>query len=534
MTVYFRADASATIGSGHVMRCMTLADLVLSFGQVTHFLCRSLPQSLREFLLSKGHAVTMLPGSTQSATSGKLAHSAWLGVDQSDDAKDCIDAIGDQSPDWIVVDHYGLDIEWESLLRPHCDQLLVIDDLADRKHDCDVLLDQNLGRSSDDYTGLVSDHCLLLIGPKHALLRPEFAALRAVSMGRRRGVAFERLLISLGGFDNDNVTGKVLDALADSTLPRDCKITVVMGSQAPWLEDVKVRAAAMPQKTEVVVDVREMASLMSMADLAIGAAGGTAWERACLGLPALMFVLAENQEPGARGLAKEGCAILLKADETLVSNLNAAFEKLKDVSAFDAMRKASAQLTDGQGASRLAALLTSKDLAKTLGLRAMTEADLPMVRDWRNHDRVRKFMLTQDEIALDVHRDWYEKSSIDPSRHLMILERDQQPSGFMNIRVDASSNSADWGFYAAPEAPKGTGTLMGQAAITYAFQNLGVNKICGQVLDFNEASLRFHEKFGFRKEGVLREQALINNTYHALVCFGLLKREWLQSRMGVN
>ena len=534
MTVYFRADASATIGSGHVMRCMTLADALLSYGQTTHFLCRSLPQSLHDLLLSKGHSVTMLTGAAEPNNSGKLAHSAWLGVGQSEDASECIDVIGELKADWIVVDHYGLDEEWEELLRPHCDQLLVIDDLADRKHDCDVLLDQNLGRKSEDYAGLVTDRCVTLIGPKHALLRTEFAAMRPTSLSRRKGNAIEKLLISLGGFDNDNVAGKVLDALAASNLSSECEIIVVMGSQAPWLQNVQARAFDMPQKTDVLVDVKDMATLMAMSDLAIGAAGGTAWERACLGLPTLMFVLADNQETGARGLAEKGCALLLKTGETLVNSLNAALEKLSNVSAFESMRAASADLTDGQGAHRLAALMADKEIAKTLGLRAMTEADLPIVWSWRNHDAIRKFMLTQDKIALDVHRSWFETSSKDPSRHLMILERDQQPSGFMNIKVDQVNNSADWGFYAAPGAPKGTGTLMGQAAITYAFQNLGVNKICGQVLGFNDASLRFHEKLGFQKEGVLREHARIKNSYHALVCFGLLKRDWLQSKMRVN
>jgi len=305
MTVYFRADASATIGSGHVMRCMTLADLVLSFGQKTHFLCRSLPQSLYELLVSKGHAVTMLNASAPQYGSGKLAHPAWLGVEQAVDANECLDVIGDQKADWMVVDHYALDAEWEGLLRTKCDQLLVIDDLADRAHVGDILLDQNLGRAKEDYAGLVSDQCLTLIGPQHALLRPEFAAIRPASLGSRNGTKVERLLICLGGFDHDNVSEKVLEALAKSNLPKSCVITVVMGSQAPWLQDVKAIAASMPQTTEVRVDVKDMASLMAQSDLAIGAAGGTAWERACLGLPALMFVLADNQETGARGLAEK-------------------------------------------------------------------------------------------------------------------------------------------------------------------------------------------------------------------------------------
>lgn len=534
MTVYFRADASATIGSGHVMRCMTLADLVLSLGQKTHFLCRSLPQSLYELLISKGHAVTMLTAIAGQNASGKLAHSAWLAVEQSVDAKECLEILNGQTAHCVVVDHYSLDIEWEGLLRPHCLQLVVIDDLADRKHDCDIILDQNLGRRADDYTGLVPDQCLKLIGPKHALLRPEFMVIRPASVGRRKGTAIERLLVSLGGFDKDNVTGKVLEALSMSNLSHECEITVVMGSQAPWLEDVKARAAAIPQKTEVLVDVKDMASLMSIADLAIGAAGGTAWERACLGLPTLLFVLADNQETGARGLADTGCVILLKADDTLVNNLNSSLEKLSDVSVFNAMRKASAQLTDGKGASRLASMIYNKEFIGHHGLRFMHEHDLEVVLDWRNHDKIRKFMLTQDEISPDSHRNWFDKSSKDPSRRLMIFESTFGPVGFMNIKIDESNNSAEWGFYVAPDAPKGTGTRLGEVTISYAFDYLGVNKICGQVLDYNKASLRFHEKLGFQKEGVLRDQARINDKYYALVCFGLLKREWLQSRMRVN
>ena len=249
MTVYFRADASATIGSGHVMRCMTLADRIMSKGQTTHFLCRSLPKSLKDMLIGKGHSVTMLTSAAEPDSIGTLAHSAWLGVAQTQDAKDCQDVIGAQKADWIVVDHYALDAEWESLMRSHCGQLLVIDDLADRRHDCDILLDQNLGRRPEDYDGLVPDQALKLIGPQHALLRPEFAALRPASLARRKGNAIEHLLISLGGFDNDNVTSKVLNALAKSNLPKACVITVVMGSQAPWLQAVKDIAAVMPQIT---------------------------------------------------------------------------------------------------------------------------------------------------------------------------------------------------------------------------------------------------------------------------------------------
>jgi UDP-2,4-diacetamido-2,4,6-trideoxy-beta-L-altropyranose hydrolase/UDP-4-amino-4,6-dideoxy-N-acetyl-beta-L-altrosamine N-acetyltransferase len=516
------------------MRCMTLADRLLSLGQTTHFLCRSLPQSLHDRLVDRGHAVTILPGLARADFTGRLAHSAWLGMEQEDDARACLRAMDGTVADWIVADHYALDAEWETVLRPHCHKLLVIDDLADRRHDCDILLDQNLGRSAKDYSHLVPAHCALLTGPEHALLRPEFAGTRAMSLTRRAGAGLDTVLVSMGGFNKDNVTEKVLDALAASILPKDCTIGVVMGSKAPFLDAVKDRASRMPQKTEVLVDREDMASLMAKADLALGAAGSTAWERACLGLPTLMFVLADNQKDGAKALADHGCALMLQADDTLVEKLNIALVQLENPETLASMQQACAHLTDGLGAIRLAERMTRDAIAADGLLRIMTDADLPMVRAWRNHDSIRTFMLTQDDIAPDAHRSWFEKASTDPNRHLMIFEQDRQPNGFMNLKVDPASNSADWGFYAAPGAPKGTGTRMGEAAIAYAFQTLGVNKICGQVLDYNEASLRFHQRLGFQKEGVLRAQARINTVYHDVVCFGLLKREWSQTKMRVN
>lgn len=149
-----------------------------------------------------------------------------------------------------------------------------------------------------------------------------------------------------------------------------------------------------------------------------------------------------------------------------------------------------------------------------------------MVLAWRNHPDVRRFMFTQHEIGLDEHRAWYAVASQDPARRLLIVEDHERPLGYVQFNAVAAGGISDWGFYACPDAPKGSGRRLGNAAIGYAFEKLGLHKICGQAIADNAASIRFHQRIGFTQEGVLRDQRRIDGRYHALVCFGLLRREW--------
>jgi len=296
--------------------------------------------------------VTCLPGALP-ATAEDADYAGWLGVSQARDAQQMIEALAGERPDWLVVDHYGLDAEWERRLRPYVERMMVIDDLADRHHECDLLLDQNLGRKPAEYVGLVPDKCQLLIGPQYALLRPEFAALREYSLQRRKEPHLKRLLVTMGGVDQSNATGKVLEALKECPLPADCQITVVMGVRAPWLESVRSLAATLPWRTEVLVDVTDMARLMADSDLAIGAAGSTSWERCCLGLPTLMLVLADNQLAGANALHKIGAALSLGDPAALPQTLASALRSLLAGRLMIEMSHVACTITDGQGSSRV-------------------------------------------------------------------------------------------------------------------------------------------------------------------------------------
>ena len=291
LVIFFRTDASLIMGSGHVMRCLTLADALRVQGAQCHFISREHSGHLLEVIRQRGHTVTALPaGNPISAMTANVvpqpAHAAWLGCDWQTDALQTGAILTDLKPDWLVVDHYALDQRWEEAVTPQCRKLLVIDDLADRAHNCDLLLDQNLGRKSEHYAPLVTAQCQVLTGPQYALLRPEFAALRPYSLQRRQAQpALRQLLITMGGVDQPNATGKVLQALKTCALPQESRITVVMGLTAPWLQNVRELAAQMPWPTEVVISVGDMARRMADSDLAIGAAGSTSWERCCLHLP---------------------------------------------------------------------------------------------------------------------------------------------------------------------------------------------------------------------------------------------------------
>lgn len=156
----------------------------------------------------------------------------------------------------------------------------------------------------------------------------------------------------------------------------------------------------------------------------------------------------------------------------------------------------------------------------------MTDDDLERVLGWRNHPEVRRYMYTQHEIGLDEHRRWFERAAQDPARHLLVFEGDGVPRGFVNLHLIASGGVADWGFYVAPDAPRGTGRLLGRTALQYAFAQAGLHKVCGQALAYNDRSIRFHLNQGFRQEGLLREQHFDGQRYHDVVCFGLLASEW--------
>ena len=351
----FRVDASLTIGTGHVMRCLALAAVLRERGARCHFIGRELEGHLLERIAGYSHEVHRLPPAPAGhADADAPAHAEWLQADWREDARQTSQLLQAVRPDWLVVDHYALDQRWEIAQGPV--RTLVIDDLADRRHACEVLLDANLGRVPSDYVSRVPAGCTLLLGPRHALLRPEFAQLRAASLARRRTAPLGHVMVTMGGVDAPDATGEVLRVLAATPqlLPAKCRLTVVMGTAAPRLAQVRAQAAALPWPAEVLVNSPQMAQRMADSDLCIGAAGTTAWERCCLGVPTIVLALADNQMPGARALQAARAASLLSGVGAIRAELPAALQALRDDGARRAMSERAAALTEGTGCELMA------------------------------------------------------------------------------------------------------------------------------------------------------------------------------------
>lgn len=167
-------------------------------------------------------------------------------------------------------------------------------------------------------------------------------------------------------------------------------------------------------------------------------------------------------------------------------------------------------------------------------LRPLGEADLDRLLEWRNSDKVRSFMYSSHLISPDEHLRWFEAICRDQSRHPLVFMQDGLPSGFVNIGPVKAGGIADWGFYAAPDTPKGTGLRMGHCALQYAFDKLRLHKLCGEVLSSNEASQRFHLRLGFRQEGELEDQYFDGSRYHNILRFGLVMTTWARLTQAAN
>lgn len=476
MRVAVRADASTVIGTGHVMRCLSLADALLAEGAQIRFLCRDLPAPLAELLHAHGHGLLpLLSGPTDES----------LDADQSRTAAGHVD--------WWVVDHYALGERWErAVTQGTASRVLAIDDL-ERAHDCDILLDQNLGPDPDDrYAGLVPPRCSRLLGPKNALLRPEFGEHR--QRMRPRSGPVRRLLVFMGGVDADNVTGRVLEAIAIADLD-DVILDVVIGAGHPATAAVRAQVAAWPRAT-CHVHTSRMAELLAAADLAIGAGGGATWERCALGVPTLALCIADNQREPLRRAAERGIVCVPDvADQVDVNALAAHLRALAGNSALRSwLSRRAFDCVDGQGARRLARRMRGVDIV----MRVAEPADCDRLHAWRNHPSVRTVSRDPQAIELDTHRRWFETVLADSQRHLLIGERAGRPVGVVRFDLQAEG-AAEVSIYMVPEqVGQGLGGPLLLAAEDWLrHARPDVNLLRAHVRAGNEASRRLFDGCGY-------------------------------------
>ena len=383
--IVFRVDASLKIGTGHVMRCLALAESLRDRGCECTFICRNHPGNLIDLISERSFTTLDLPAvDVAQDLEHKLnlpAHAAWLGADWRTDAAQTRMAMGDITADWLVIDHYAIDERWERELRPACRRLMVIDDLADRNHDCDLLLDQNLIEGwQDRYRGNVPENCALLLGPEYALLQPLYSELHDRIPPREGPI--QRILVYFGGADTDNLTEMVISAFR-TLKTEQVSMDVVINPASPLAESLR-KLATRDGRIRLHERLPSLAHLMAKADFAVGAGGTTSWERCCLGLPSIVITLAENQRPIAAELHKQRLIKWLghknEVDEHAMAE---ALKSLMKNGLESGWSERCGHAVDGKGTSRVGSILVVGD-KNSLRARPAKMDDESNVFRWSN------------------------------------------------------------------------------------------------------------------------------------------------------
>jgi len=364
MDIVFRTDSSLIIGTGHVMRCLNLAQALRSYGAHCRFICREHEGNLFDVIHQHGFEVQALPMKITSQKKilqqdevgeNALSHAEWLGATWESDAQQTLDAIGEIKIDWLIVDHYALDINWENMMSPLSCHLMVIDDLADRLHNCDLLLDQNFEENCR-YESLVPSKCLLLTGPKYALLRNEYKIVRL----KKRDNIVKRIFVFFGGVDKDDLAGITLSALSKADLC-DLWVDIVIGSNYAHIERLN-KLSITRGKSEIHYQQPHLAYFMEKADLAIGAVGVTNWERMCVGLPSIVISVADNQVLISKKLHELGAINWIgSSNDASCDVLYKEIKKEIDSEKFIQRREIASAMCDGEGIERVLSHIMSLD-----------------------------------------------------------------------------------------------------------------------------------------------------------------------------
>lgn len=486
MRVLIRADASPVIGSGHVARCLTLAQELRRQGADVAFACRRFPGHRLDTLREEGFQAFELPENYvgEHPELGIEAPLPW----QADIAALQEALVEQPTFDWVLVDHYGLDHQWQRAARQFAPRIAAIDDLANRRHAVELLLDQNFSGSAEAYAGLYGPDCRTLFGPRFALLREAFR--RPPIPIRPRA---QRLLVNFGGFDAAGQTHKAMLALAGLD---ELQVDFVAGSGNPHWQAMQVLAADRPN-WHLHSYVSDFAGLLAQADLCLGAGGGTSWERAVLGVPTLCITVAGNQEANARLLAEAGAHLYLGPCEQV--DVEQVHHALKLLLSNPGLRHSLAargrELVDGLGARRVAAALFSA----VLRLRPATLEDARLLFEGRNGDSVRRWSPQSGVIDWTSHVRWLEACLHDSQRLLLIAELPDGPLGM--LRYDREEGAVEVSIYLfAGRFGLGWGQALleqGEACLRRHWPD--VQHLRARVMAENQVSLNLFRRAGYHQ-----------------------------------
>ena len=497
MRILFRTDADKQIGTGHLMRCLALADRLHAEGDECTFLCRGAGLgALAQRITDAGHQLIALPEAEVSGAGADLpvlSHALWLPGGWQSDLDACLAGLGDQPvADWLIVDHYALDRRWEAAMRHTAKRVMVIDDLADRQHDCDLLLDQNQVLGMDcRYDGRLPMACTKLLGPRYALLRSEFSHTVRVASDRAP-TQVPRLLVMFGGADAQNLTLRTVEVLAK--LAWRGAIDVVAGPLYPELPSLREVLNALPN-ARLHAPATDIAALMRAADLSIGSPGVASWERCVCALPSLTIAQADNQEPIGEALAIAGAHWYLgRAETVLDADIEAALLAWERNSfACQAMSAVAASVCDGQGVFRVIRHLRELSFR----FRPVTTDDALLLFSWRNDERTRQYFFNPRPIEFSRHLEWLSVTLNSSSSTLLLAERGGVPVAC--IRFDCREHRATVSIYIDPDLHgQGIGIAALSHAVRWLFENRPeVEIIEADVLAGNESSHRVFRGAGF-------------------------------------
>jgi UDP-2,4-diacetamido-2,4,6-trideoxy-beta-L-altropyranose hydrolase len=351
---YIRADASPVIGTGHFVRCLNLARFLIERDSKVTFLSRNLGIDLTERLNAVNCQFINLPSHNSPSEQNPNDYGTWLGAEEYDDISQCLNLIGDSEVCCMIVDHYGVNEGWLALAKKACNKLIVLDDLAERRLDVDVVINQNLGWTTGDYAHLVGQETQLLLGPRYALLAENYATVRKKVDRTFKSEVPLRVLVSLGGADIENVSGKVARVLGRMQTGHDFVMTIVVGPMNPNFDDLNQICRNSAGKIEILQGANNLVDAYSSHDIAIGAVGGSSWERCCLGLPTILVPIAENQKSAAKKLDRAGAGILVDyGSDQFELELCDAFNQLSNLEFRRTVSQRAAGICDGEGTARL-------------------------------------------------------------------------------------------------------------------------------------------------------------------------------------
>lgn len=487
--VVFRADASVHIGAGHVVRCVALAHALHAMGARCLFVSRSLDGQLSGWVREQGFETADLPA---TPTPGQGPR--W--VDQDLDLQLTTAAVGDTvgHANWLVIDHYAIDASWEQAARALADRLLVIDDLANRSHAADLLLDQGVQEVAARYTPWLAHPCPILLGPKYALLRPEFAGLAAARENQAKDPA-QTILACMGGTDLLDVLSITLTAWRGLPTPRP-PLDLVVGASSPNVVAL-ARGCEGLAGLRLHVATNDMAELMAGAQLVISSAGGIGWERCSAGLPAIFGRTAPNQTGNLGALVRHRTGFSVGDWSTVTPEQlrNLLARLLARPGLRRRMGERAHRMVDGLGATRVACHM----LMDGLWLRGAAPADATLVYPWRNAASTRRYFHDPAPVSLERHVAWWELASRDPGRALLIAAIGHRPVGVLRLDRAEEAPSAMVSIYTDPAlAGLGLGARMLATGKSWASTHWpDLAALTAEINTGNAASIKAFERAGF-------------------------------------